>query len=293
MQLKDRIYSLDLIYQGSPAQFVIKTMEEINAELNGAADDPHRHNYYTVIWPVEATGKHIIDFKSYDIERNNIFFVSPYQVHQVIINPDPTGFVIQFTQDFLQKNSIRNDFIDNLKLFKNIGETPPLPLDDTLAERLRGFSENMLSAFHSHTDLHLETIGAYLKLFLIECNGHCSLVPDTNLQNIEVSKSLVKRFKELVESNFKKWHQVKFYAENLNVTPNYINEVIREALDTSAKEYIQDRLILEARRSVVYTDKSAKEIGFDLGFDDPSHFSKFFKSHTGQTLAEFRENLKS
>src|SRR5665648_641197 len=64
---KEKIYSLDLIYNGAPAPFVIKTMEEIDKALGGIADNPHTHNYYTVIWPVNATGKHIIDFKEYDI----------------------------------------------------------------------------------------------------------------------------------------------------------------------------------------------------------------------------------
>src|SRR5512135_1376613 len=111
------IYSLDLKYNDEPMPFVIKTMEEIDEKLGGIADSPHRHNYYTVIWSFTATGKHIIDFKEYPIEPHHIFFVSPEQVHQVITDPKPTGYVILFTPEFLEKNSIRQDFIANLKLF--------------------------------------------------------------------------------------------------------------------------------------------------------------------------------
>jgi hypothetical protein len=64
---KDKIYSLDLIYNGAPMPFVIKTMEEIDLALGGIADTPHRHNYFTIIWPVKASGKHNIDFKEYPI----------------------------------------------------------------------------------------------------------------------------------------------------------------------------------------------------------------------------------
>jgi AraC family transcriptional activator of pobA len=292
MPESEQIYSLDLMYNGTPMPFVIKTMEEIDKALGGIADNPHTHNYYTVIWPVNATGKHIIDFKEYPILPNHIFFVSPGQVHQIISNRKPMGYVILFSPEFLEKNSIRNEFIADLKLFQKSDETPPLPISDKMASTLRLFAEQMLTAFHSHNDMFLETIGAYLKLFLIECNGHCSLSPGTNLQNIEVSKVLVKNFKALVEKNFTKKHQVKYYAESLNITPNYLNEVIKTAMNIPAKDFLQNRLILEAKRMVVFTGKSAKEIGFDLGFEDPSHFSKFFKSNTGQSLQDFKLSLK-
>ncbi len=288
MSENNKIYNLDLKYNGSPMPFVIKTMEEVDRALGGIADNPHRHNYYTVIWSFTATGKHIIDFKDYEILPNHIFFVSPEQVHQIITNPNPTGYVILFTPEFLEQNSIRADFISNLKLFHNSDETPPLPLNEQMANTLRLFVTKMESEFHSESEMRFETIGAYLKLFLIECNGHCSLTPQANTQFVEVGKSLVRNFKEIVETHFKTWHQVKDYAEKLHVSPNYLNEIIKSSVNVSAKEFIQNRLMLEAKRMIVFTDKSSKEIGFDLGFDDPSHFSKFIKGKLGQSLMEFR-----
>lgn len=291
MSEKDKIYSLDLMYNDAPMPFVIKTMEEIDEQAGGIADNPHRHNYYTVVWPLTATGKHIIDFKEYPILPHHLFFVSPDQVHQIITDPKPTGYVILFTPEFLEKNSIRKDFIADLKLFKKSDDTPPLPLTEKMIGMLKLFADQMLSAFHSENDMFLETIGAYLKLFLIECNSSCSLFPNSNTQTIEVGKTLVTNFKASVEKNYTKWHQVKYYADVLNVTPNYLNEVIKATINISAKDFIQNRLILEAKRMVVFTEKSGKEIGFELGFDDPSHFSKFFKTNTSQSLQDFKESI--
>ena len=106
MPVTDKIYSLDLQYNDAPMPFVMKTMEEIDLGLGGISDNPHRHNYYTVIWSFTATGKHVIDFKEYPIIPNHVFFVSPAQVHQIITDPKPTGYVILFTPEFLEKNSI-------------------------------------------------------------------------------------------------------------------------------------------------------------------------------------------
>jgi len=291
MPSKEKIYSLDLTYNDTSSPFVIKTMEEIDSKLGGIADKPHRHNYYTVIWSFTATGKHIIDFKEYEILPQHIFFVSPQQVHQIITNNKPTGYVILFTPEFLEKNSIREDFIANLKLFQKSDETPPLHLSENMIATLKIFTNQMMTAFLSENEMRFETIGAYLKLFLIECNGHCSLQPSTNTQTIEVGKSMVRHFKEIVEQHFKKWHQVKEYAEILNVSPNYLNEVIKTAIQISAKEFIQNRITLEAKRLAIFTNKSSKEIGYDLGFDDPSHFSKFFKINTGQSLQDFKSSI--
>ena len=287
--MQQKIYNTDLVYGGMPVSFVIKALEEIVDEQGGIVEEAHRHNYYSVIWSFTATGTHIIDFREYPILPQHIFFVSPSQVHQVMTDPDPTGLIILFTPEFLRKNSIREDFISNLKLFRDSDETPPLPIDTPMAERLREFAFSMKTAFDGYSDMKFETIGAWLKLFLIECNGHCTLRPATNIQDIEVGRSLVQRFKQLVESHFHEWHQVKNYAMALNVSPNYLNEVIKSNINTPAKDYIQHRLILEAKRLTLFTPKSSKEIGFDLGFEDPSHFSKFFKSCTGQSLVHFRE----
>ena len=288
MKSDDKIYSLDLLYEGEPVPFVIKTMEEIDLALGGIADTPHKHNYYTVIWPVEATGKHIIDFRVYPILPNHLFFVSPGQVHQVVTDPGPTGFVILFSPEFLEMNSIRKDFIADLKIFRQSDETPPLPLTPNMAANLELFTRQMIREFSNRNEMYLEKIGAYLKLFLIECNSQCALHPIPEPQSAESGKTLIKAFRDAVEVNFQKWHQVKEYAEALYVTPNYLNEVIKSSMNTSAKEYIQNRLVLEAKRMAVFTDKTIKEIGYSLGFEDPGHFSKFFRKQTGQSLQDFK-----
>ncbi len=289
--MNDKIYSIDLKHKEMLVPFAFRRMEDIDAVQGGVADDPHRHNYYTIIWSFTARGKHIIDFKEYEITPDHIFFVSPWQVHQVITAPNPTGVVILFTPEFLQKNSIKEDFISNLRLFRGSDETPPLPIPAEMSKQLKGFAEGMRLAFDSEDEMRYDTIGAYLKLFLITCNGHCSLHPETNPQSLEVGRSLIRSFKNLVEEHFSEWHQVQEYAGELNVSPNYLNEVIKAGLNISAKDYIQQRVTLEAKRLVTFTKKSAKEIGFELGFEDPSHFSKFFKSHTGLSLQTFKETL--
>ena len=89
--MKKKIYNLDLVLENTPVSFIIRTLEEIADENGDILEDPHRHNYYSVIWSFTATGTHIIDFRDYPILPRHIFFVSPQQVHQILANPGPTG----------------------------------------------------------------------------------------------------------------------------------------------------------------------------------------------------------
>lgn len=86
--------------------FAIYKMEDIYVNRNGIVDEPHRHNYYTVLIVNQAKGEHRIDFNSFELSNQQVFFVSPGQVHQVIEHEKSFGFAMTFSNQFLVENSI-------------------------------------------------------------------------------------------------------------------------------------------------------------------------------------------
>jgi len=98
----------------------------------------------------------------------------------------------------------------------------------------------------------------------------------------------VRNFSVLLESNFKTEHEVKFYASSLNKSPKTLSNIFNLLQQPAPSKLIQRRIILEAKRYLHYTDKSAKEIAYDLGFESPAHFSRFFKMYSGNNITEFR-----
>ena len=100
------------------ASFSISKMEDIYAKRNGKVDAPHRHNFFTVLIIAEAKGQHKIDFNTYELGAQQVFFVSPGHVHQVIEDKASKGFVMTFSTQFLIENGINLSFIESLNLFQ-------------------------------------------------------------------------------------------------------------------------------------------------------------------------------
>ena len=271
--------------------FGISRMEDIYASRKGRPDTPHRHNYYTVVLVKKASGLHKIDFHQYELNNSQIYFVSPGQVHQIIEDERSEGFAILFSQRFLLENNIPQRFLDNLKLFQLFGESPPMDLDDEELQKLNSYAEEMLKLHQSSDNYKTEALGALLQLLLIRCNNLCSL-PDRDTQSLEAGNVLLKRFKDLLETNYKKWHGAAEYASQLHITPDHLSKVLRSLTGRSTKEHIQGRITTAAKRMLYFSDLSTKEIGYELGFSEPANFSAFFKKCTGESPSAFRSEAQ-
>lgn len=270
--------------------FSISKMEDIYNLRQGATDEPHRHDYYTVLIIKQANGIHKIDFESYEIKERQIYFVSPGQVHQIIEKEKSFGYAITFSTDFLVKNSIPLAFISDLNLFRNYGQTPPLNPEKDSFDKIVQFTNEIEKCYHGQQPNKLLSIGAYLKLILIECSNICSI----HNMIVDRDNSIVRDFKNAVDIHFRKEHSTTFYAQLFNITPDHLNRSIKAKLGKTVKEYIQARITTEAKRLLYFTDLTNKEISYELGFNEPANFSAFFKKCTTLSPSKFKnQELKS
>ena len=268
--------------------FNLQRMEAIYEQAGGQTDAPHRHAYYTVLFVEHAEGKHVVDYKQFSFGNLEVHFVSPGQVHQVALTKKPLGKVITFTKDFLAANNIPESFISNINLFQPFGDSPPLKLDSQTFERLSHIIQEMEACMPLDLDYRTRALGALLQLFLIYCNNSADL--DRNQldeENTEIC--MLRDFKKLVEKKFREWHKVKEYASEIHISPKHLSQTVKNVTGKVAKEHIQDRIILEAKRLLLHTDLSIKEIAYETGFQEPLHFSGFFKKQTGYSPTLFRE----
>jgi len=268
--------------------FWISKMEDIYTKRNGQADEPHRHNYYTVLVVNKAKGLHKIDFNTYELSNQQIFFVAPGQVHQVIETEKSFGFVMTFSNHFLVENSIPISFIESLNLFQNYGQSPPLFPSKEQFDIIEDFAKSIFKLFNTETNMKSFSIGAFLKLLLIECNNICAINPiESDIDS--TGDNLIRAFRKAVEKNYKKEHSTTYYANGLYITPDHLNRTIKAKTGKTAKDYIQARIITEAKRLLYFSNLSNKEIAYELGFTEPANFSAFFKKHTQLSPLNFKK----
>lgn len=271
--------------------FDLQQMGDIYNNARRISDVPHRHDYYTMLLIEQAEGTHIIDYNTYLFGSQEVYFVAPGQVHQVNLSVAPKGWVITFSRDFLAENNIPESFISNISLFRQFGESPPLALDDVSYERLVNIINQMQDCLPDGLVYRSRALGALMQLFLIYCNNSC-LLDVTQLDEKNTGVCMLRDFKHLIEQHFRQWHKVSVYAAEIPVSPKHLSHTIKKLTGKTAKEFIQERLMLEGKRLLIHTDLSVKEVAYNLGFEEPLHFSNFFKKHEKVSASDFRQQKR-
>lgn len=271
------------------ADFSIKRMEDI--EKHRKEDEkPHRHSFFTVLITLQGEGVHVIDFHAYPLSAPSFFFVEPGQVHHVEVRKrEVEGYGLFFNPEFLLSAGIRRNLFEDIRLFANCNDNRPIQLEGASLDRVKNHCEEMLSLQTCDDPYQFEAIGALLKLILIEMLRTSRDTGDIHHHEFAATESIIRRFKSTVESDFRATHKVKDIADRLSVSPGYLNEVVKSNIGKTAKDYIQERLLLESKRLAWFSELGSTEVAYRLGFEDPAHFSRFFKKHTGKSFSQWKE----
>lgn len=243
---------------------------------------------YTFIWNRGDAKQWEIDLIPQTIETNTIFSLSP---GQTLFIPNKTNdyVVIQFNREFYCVQDHDHEVSCNGILFNGVLSTPMLRLD---AEEQRSFSvllEVIKEEFSNQDDVQLEMLRTVLKRFIIKCTRLAKLqFADHFISPHELDT--VRHFSALVEKHFRTLHKVSDYAELMNKSPKTLSNVFNALGERTPLQIIHERIILEAKKLLLYTDKSSKEISFELNFSDPVQFSRLFKNETRFTPVDFKKS---
>lgn len=239
----------------------------------------HRHFFYAVYWIHQGSGIHVIDFEEYEIKPNRIFFVKPEQIHFLHNDTMMEYSALQFTEEFMSCSDTGYQTEE-----REIAVCHDLTLEEQ--ERMeilfKQISAEAVSGLEYSTALiqsEINTLLLYLERIGLDKRRYTAL-PD-----------LLLKYRMLVEKQYTATRLVQKYAGQLGVSANYLNVLVRKYLGKSALNLINERVILEIKRRLLRTEKGVSEIAYELGFDELSYFSRFFKRHTGMTPIAFREKM--
>jgi AraC family transcriptional activator of pobA len=253
---------------------------------------PHRHSYYEIFFFEHGGGSHFVDFIDFPIHDYSVHFVAPGQVHMVRREPGSYGSVILFSNDFYHVDVNGISTLWELPFLNYNSEIPFLNLQEVAFFKLYFFVGQMKNELECKDALHYQAIHSWLRILLLQCSRlHKQKIYDTSSQENPLSNNMQK-FVELLEKNFITIHRPVWYAEQFSMTEKHLNDIVKKGTGFTLIEKIQERILLEAKRLLLHSEMSFKEIGFALHFEDPSYFTRFFKRSSGQTPSEFRATIK-
>ncbi len=242
--------------------------------------EPHRHNYFEFFCFLNGGGNHVIDFKTIPIRPNSIHIVAPGQVHQVNRALDSNGYVYLFELDALNGPSEIMDFLFDHVCYSVDEIDPAYKLSEEYAGILKMLTDTIWSAQANKSKLSQLQIQNAIQSLSIKCMDLLGAIR-------EKPKSEYAEFRKLLFNEYRNLKKVSQYAEQLNITEKSLNAIVKAQTGQSTSQVIYNQIILEAKR-LLRTGMSTKEIAYDLNFDDPAHFSKFFKTKTCYSPTEFR-----
>ncbi|WP_163410743.1 AraC family transcriptional regulator [Flavobacterium ajazii] len=261
------------------------------AELYKASEKiittPHRVGFYVIVFVEEGTGCHFIDFNKIELQPNTILFFHKDIVQQFDENSNIKGKAILFTDTFFSETEQDTKFLKSTFLFNNLSEISLVQDDDKIKFFTTTFNL-MLAELKNLKDVSQKMIlKNLLQNFLLVSEREIKNNKISTSNNIDLDHIII--FKNQLENYFTKKRSVNFYTQEIGLTEKRLNLATKKILGKTAKEVIDDRIMLEAKRLLANTSDSVKEIGFLLGFEEPTYFIQYFKKHTSTTPIEFRE----
>lgn len=279
---RQRLYQINSLGTHKVSHGEIR-VEKLEFRVEPKVPFPHKHDFYQLILVTGGSGWHEIDFERLQVSKGKFFFMKPAQVHTWNLSKNIKGIVIEFSREALGRDI--GAFIEVMPDCLGLKNEKDYKSMETLALV-------MLNEFSTKKPQYEMAIKNILETFLIFLGRSLDLKMNIVESKAKPKLHQVEEFKKLIESHFRKEHSVNFYAKELNTTPKNLTMSISRAIGKSPGNLIQDRLILEAKRYLAYSELSVSEIGFEIGFEDPNYFSRFFRTHTQESPLEFRNSPK-
>lgn len=255
-------------------------------------DHLQRLNYYTLIWIKNGNGKVKVDFSEYEFMPNQLVAFAPYQPFMLSNASEIKGIVIHFHPDFFCIMKHHQEVACNGILFNNIYEPPYVTIDEVSQKTFEMVVNQIKTEMQNPALAQYELLVSYLKIFLITATRlKKEQQPETTLSVSDETPFILQNLKNFIETHFKTKHSPSDYADLLNIAPKSLAKITKNYFNKTLSNLIAERIIIEAKRELYLTNKSVKEIAYELGYDDEHYFSRFFKTNADVSPQLYRDTV--
>ena len=228
----------------------------------------------------------MIDLEKFEIADNMMYMILPGQIQKLEPKTVLLGYKIYFSEDFLFDTCalIPSSFVSFAPGRTNNERNFYLPKE--VGKEVEDVFEMILWEYANENPFKPDILQGLLMLLMSNFrlqNSHQTHITQNNHESTIFTKFISK-----VDERYCDNKNVSYYASELALTPGYLTELVKKISGYSPRHHIRQRVLLEAKRKAMGSNKSAKQISFDLGFEDPAMFSKYFKNVAGLNFTEFR-----
>ncbi|MEO3750132.1 helix-turn-helix domain-containing protein [Streptomyces sp. B6B3] len=274
---------------GTPAGVEVMSLDDLRRRL--AASDfarPQRPAFHHLLHVAAGTLRHTVDFRAHVLRPGSWIWVRPGQVQQWGDLAGAEGTLVLFETDFLDPATAAAARVDDLHGTVLV----PHPPADAVARALDLALAHLTHEFHALGQLPLAPHTAALRHLLAVLVLRLAHPGTSAGGPVPEPNETYARFVAAVEQHFTRIRRVEDYARMLGYSSRTLSRATLAAAGVNAKEFIDRRVVLEARRLLAHGDATASQIAHQLAFPNPTHFSKYFQRRTGQTPIAFRTTVR-
>ncbi len=262
-------------------------------EDNGHFDHIQRLNYYSLIWVKKGAGKLKADFNEYDFNPGTLFAFAPYQPFMISATTPMEGAAIYFHPEFFCILKHHKEVSSNGILYNNVYQPPFVTVEESSAATFEMVFEQIKNEMQNPALAQHELLVSYLKIFLISAARLKAAQQQSVGDKVKNIKEpfILQKLKNAIEENFKTKHSPSEYAEMLYISTKALAKITKSHFNKTLSNLINERIIIEAKRELYLTNKTVKEIAYELGYDDEYYFSRFFKVNAEVSPQIYRETV--
>ncbi len=262
-------------------------------EKENPFDQIQRLNHYSLIWIQKGSGKLNSELHEYEFTENMLLSFSPYQPFTLCFDGEAKGTVIQFHPDFFCIHKHHQEVACHGVLFNNIYDTPTVRVDEKSAMNFEMVVDQLKEEIKKSALAQYELLISYLKIFLITAS-RLKREQQVDSEDSPVNKEepyILQNLKNYIETHYKTKHSASDYADMLAITPKALTKITKSHFNKTLTDLISERIVIEAKRELYLTNKTIKEIAFELGYNDEYYFSRFFKKNADVSPQIYRETV--
>ncbi|AHF90633.1 DNA-binding domain-containing protein, AraC-type [Opitutaceae bacterium TAV1] len=272
----------------SPGAFHVFRYEE-SVDPRQVRTQPHRHDFFQMLWLEEGQGTLRCDLEEHAFTGQSLAFFAPGRLHAWNHRIEPRGIMLGFPHSFFHSDSDYPGLLGRLP-FLHEPVVPILHFSGREATEMGQHFGQLLAEAARPLVGRDDIVRALITIILSKIRRHLETPGKPEPAHpAPAATSLAQRFRMALDQQFPRLLRVSDYAKLLNVSRSYLNEELRIHTGITASDHIHDRILLEAKRLLVYSPRTIAEIAYELQFQDPSYFSRFFRLRTTLSPGIYRQ----